>query len=104
MAQRSNKPRPVRVIEDSAKYLVRLDSTPLFYSRTSGDGMPLGVRAPSAALHGSYVDADRICQEFRAKGFTGPVVTDIFGSIIDHQALEEERRAQRESENRFWGE
>ena len=98
-----SKSRPVRIIIDHARYLVRLDDS-LFYLRTSGDGRPLGVSVPSAAWHGSYMDADAICQQFRKLGYTGPCVTDVFGRMIDNQALENERARLAKKSRKFWGE
>jgi hypothetical protein len=102
-SKKQNQRRSPRVIEDSNRYLVRLDST-LFYLRTAGDGKPLGVSVPSAAWHGSYAEADAICQRFRALGYSGPAVTDIYGRLIDSDALESERRVQAEKSAKFWGE
>ena len=102
-SNKQNQRRPARIIEDSNRYLVRLDST-LFYLRTAGDGKPLGVSVPSAAWHGSYAEADVICQRFRALGYSGPAVTDIYGRLIDNNALESERRIQAEKSAKFWGE
>jgi hypothetical protein len=98
----TNQRRPARVIEDTSIYLLQL-SPGLFYFRTSGDGRPLGVAAPSVAEHMSYKDADRLCQQFRSLGYNGPVVTDIYGQLIDNDALESERRIQAEKSAKFWG-
>jgi|GEM_PF-4051096 len=96
------KQRPVRVIEDSNCYLVRMDSR-LFYLRTAGDGKPLCIGAPSAAAHLSYKEADQICTHFRSMGYEGPVVCDIYGQIVDNAALESERAEQAERSRKFWG-
>jgi hypothetical protein len=98
-----NQHRSPRVIEGSNRYLVRLDSS-LFYLRTAGDGKPLGVSVPSAAWHGSYAEADAVCQKFRALSYSGPAVTDIFGRMIDNQALADERARLEEKSRKFWGE
>jgi len=104
MATRNKaKHRPVRVIEDTGRYLLQL-SPGLYYLRTAGDGKPLGVRAPSVAAHMSYADADTLCQRFRSMGYQGPVVTDIFGRIVDGDALAAERKAKAERAAKFWGE
>jgi len=103
MRKQVKQRRPVRVIEGFKAYLVRLDSS-LFYLRTSGDGKPLGVNVPSAAWHGSYADADEICQRFRAMGYTGPAVCDIYGRLVDNESLEAERQIQANKANKFWGE
>jgi hypothetical protein len=87
---------PVRAIEDSNRYLLQL-APGLYYVKTAGDGKPLGVRAPSVAQHMSYRDADALCQRFRGIGYEGPIVVDIYGSVVDADALEAERRAQAES-------
>jgi hypothetical protein len=101
-AKKTNQRRPVRVIEDANRYLLQL-SPGLFYFRTAGDGKPLGVVAPSVATHMSYKDADTLCVKFRAMGYNGPIVTDIYGRLIDDDALEAERRIQAEKSAKFWG-
>ena len=103
MAMRKTNQRLVRVIEDTNRYLLQL-SPGLFYFRTAGDGKPLGVAAPSVATHMSYKDADALCVRFRSMGYNGPVVTDIYGRLIDNDALESERRIQAEKSAKFWGE
>jgi hypothetical protein len=99
----SRRNRPVRVIEDTNRYLLQL-SPGLYYLRAAGDLKPLGVRAPSVAAHLSYEEADRLCQHFRSMGYQGPVVVDIYGRVIDGDALEAERRTLAERSAKFWGE
>jgi len=55
-------------------------------------------------MHMSYVEADRLCQHFRSMGYNGPIVTDIYGRVIDGDALEAERRMQAERSQGIWGE
>lgn len=100
--KKTNQRRPVRVIEDINMYLLQL-SPGLYYLKTAGDGKPLGVRAPSIAHHMSYAEADAVCQRFRSMGYAGPVVVDIYGRLVDGDALEQERRIQDERSARFWG-
>jgi hypothetical protein len=52
----------------------------------------------------SYREADALCQHFRSMSYNGPVVVDIFGRMVDFEALAGERRAQDERIARFWGE
>lgn len=101
--QKTSIRRPVRVIADSARYLVRIEPTPTFFLRFDGDGRPRVVQAPSAAWHGSYVEADAICAQLREKGYIAGA-TDVFGRVVDYAALETEREAQRAREAQFWGE
>lgn len=93
----------VQVIPDTDRFLVQLASG-LYFLKTAGDGKPLGVRHLSVAAHLSYEQADGLCQQFRSMGYNGPVVVDIFGRMVDFDALAAERRAQDERIARFWGE
>jgi len=101
--KKTNQRRPVRVIEDANMYLLQL-APGLFYFRTAGDGKPMDVAAPSVATHMSYKDADSLCVKFRAMGYNGPVVADIYGRLIDNEALGAERRIQAEKSAKFRGE
>jgi hypothetical protein len=98
--------RPVRVITDSARYLVRVGADATFFVRFDGsDGVPSVAQAPSAAWHGSYEEADKICVRIREKDERYiAAVCDIYGRTIDYKALETERKAQRAREAQFWGE
>jgi dienelactone hydrolase len=96
--------RPVRVIADSARYIVRVGpSNPTFFLRFDGEDKPRVVQVPSLAWHGSYQDADEICSRLREKGYTA-AASDIFGRVMDYPALEAEREIQRAREAQFWGE
>ena len=97
-----NRHSPVRVIERGSRYLLQV-ADGMFYFRMSGEGRPLGVRAPSMAAHMSYAEADALCQKLRSEGYTGPVVTDIYGRVADVDTLAAERIAQAERVRRFWG-
>jgi hypothetical protein len=96
--------RPVRVIEDSVRYVVRVGADARFFVRFD-NGVPCVTQAPSAAWHGSYAEADAICVKIREKDPRYiAAVADIYGRTIDYARLEKEREAQRAREARFWGE
>jgi hypothetical protein len=98
--------RPVRVIKDSSRYVVRVGEDARFFVKFDGsDGVPRVTQAPSAAWHGSYEEADAICVKIREKDERYiAAVADIYGRTIDYARLETEREAQRAREARFWGE
>jgi hypothetical protein len=106
MATKKPIRRPVRVIEDTARYLVRVGEVAMFFIRFDGsDGHPRVTSAPSAAWHGSYAEADEICVKIREKDSRFiTAVTDIYGRVIDYRALEAERETRRAREASFWGE
>jgi hypothetical protein len=96
--------RPVRVIEDNVRYIVRVGEDARFFVRFDS-GLPCVTQAPSAAWHGSYAEADAICVQIREKdGRYIAAVADIYGRTIDYRALETERQTQRAREAQFWGE
>jgi hypothetical protein len=94
--------RPVRVIEDSRRYVVRVGEDARFFVRFD-NGVPCVTQAPSAAWHGSYAEADEICVKIREKDPRYiAAVADIYGRTIDYKALEAERETQRAREAKFW--
>lgn len=95
--------RPVRVIEDNVRYIVRVEPGPTFFLKFDGEDKPRVVQVPSLAWHGSYAHGDEICTRLREKGYTA-TVSDIFGRIMNYRALEAEREIQRAKEAAFWGE
>jgi hypothetical protein len=102
--QKATPRRPVRVIEDSARYVVRVGEDARFFVRFD-NGLPCVCSAPSSAWHGSYEQADRICVQIREKDERYiAAVADIYGRTIDYKALETERELQRAKEAKFWGE
>jgi len=102
--QKSTTRRPVRVIADSALYVVRLGQDPMFFTRFGGDGRPHAAQAPSFAWHGSYAEADAICVKIReVDSRYVAAVCDVYGRVIDYRALEAEREKQRAREAQFWG-
>ncbi len=102
--KKTNRSRPVRVISGNARYLVRVGADPRFLVRLDpSDGRPLVAQAPSTAWHGSYAEADAICEQLREKDYIA-VVTDIYGRAVDYEALESEREKQQDRITQFWGE
>lgn len=106
MANKKTIRRPVRVIEDTARYLIRVGGEPpTFFIRFYGDGKPCVTVAPSAAWHGSYREADEIAVKIREQDSRYvTAVTDVYGRLIDYAGLEVERENQRSREAQFWGE
>jgi hypothetical protein len=94
--------RPVREIVDTNRYVVRVGDN--FFVKHAPDGRPYVVYAPSAAWHGSYDEADKICAKIReADSRYSCVVTDIYGRPVDLKALADERAWQNDREAAFWG-
>lgn len=73
-------------------FLVRLDNSPNFYTKTE-DGKIFGTPFPASGLRMNYDAAIGLCQRFQSEGFQQAVVTDRFGALPTSEDLESVKRS-----------